>query len=94
MVTKMTSKNQVTIPKRVLEHAGLSGLPDQERYFDVGVKGNVIMLRPVKIVLEEAIPAKQWQKFEKWAAKAHRGDKVFDSAETATGFLKKRMKQK
>ena len=43
MLAKLTSKNQITIPKKVL-----SKLPSAT-YFDVGVKDGIVMLKPVKL---------------------------------------------
>jgi len=94
MVTKMTIKNQVTIPKKILVEAGLSGLKQEERYFNVELRDNVIILNPVTVVIEERIPEKQLQKFEKYVSKIEKGDKVFDSAKKASEFLKKRAKKK
>jgi bifunctional DNA-binding transcriptional regulator/antitoxin component of YhaV-PrlF toxin-antitoxin module len=42
MLSKMTSKNQITIPKKIIEQ-----LPDVE-YFKVELKDGVVMLRPLK----------------------------------------------
>jgi len=91
MVAKMTSKNQITIPKRILERAGLVGLKEEERYFDVEVKDGTILLKPVTVIVEERIPQEAWQKFETWAARIEKGDKVFESAKKATEFLKKKV---
>jgi hypothetical protein len=44
MLAKKTSKNQLTLPKDVVKE-----FPDTE-YFDVEVKGNTIVLNPVRIV--------------------------------------------
>ncbi len=44
MLAKKTSKNQLTLPKDVV-----SEFPDTE-YFDVAVRGNTIVLKPVRIV--------------------------------------------
>jgi bifunctional DNA-binding transcriptional regulator/antitoxin component of YhaV-PrlF toxin-antitoxin module len=43
MLAKMTSKNQITIPKKIIEQ-----LPDVE-YFEVELRGGVVMLRPLKV---------------------------------------------
>ena len=94
MVTKMTIKNQVTIPKKILVEGGLSVLKQDERYFDVELRDNVIVLNPVTVIIEERIPEKQLQKFEGYVAKIEKGDKVFDSAKKASEFLKKRAKKK
>jgi len=90
----MTVKNQVTIPKKLLIQAGLSGLSDEERYFEVNLRDNTIVLKPVTLLVEERIPEKKWQKFEGYVSKAGKGDKIFDSAGNATEFLKKRAKKK
>ncbi len=44
MLTKITSKNQVTIPKKIMAQ-----LPDVE-YFDVELDEGVIILRPVQVL--------------------------------------------
>ena len=43
MLAKLTSKNQITIPKDVL-----SKLPEV-RYFDVDLKEGVVILKPVQV---------------------------------------------
>ena len=43
MLVKMTSKNQITIPKRVMDQ-----MPDV-KYFDLEVKDGKAVLRPVKL---------------------------------------------
>jgi bifunctional DNA-binding transcriptional regulator/antitoxin component of YhaV-PrlF toxin-antitoxin module len=43
MLAKMTSKHQITIPKKIIEQ-----LPDVE-YFEVGLKDGVVMLKPLKV---------------------------------------------
>jgi len=42
MLAKMTSKHQITIPKRIIEQ-----LPEVE-YFEVELKNGVVMLRPLR----------------------------------------------
>ena len=43
MLAKMTSKNQITIPKKIVEK-----LPGVE-YFEVELKDGVVMLKPLKV---------------------------------------------
>jgi bifunctional DNA-binding transcriptional regulator/antitoxin component of YhaV-PrlF toxin-antitoxin module len=43
MLAKMTSKHQITIPKKIIEQ-----LPDVE-YFEVELKDGVVMLKPLKV---------------------------------------------
>jgi bifunctional DNA-binding transcriptional regulator/antitoxin component of YhaV-PrlF toxin-antitoxin module len=42
MLTKITSKNQITIPKKIIDQ-----MPEV-RYFDVELKGETIVLRPLR----------------------------------------------
>lgn len=93
MVTKMTVKNQITIPKRILTAAGLANLKKEEMYFDIEAKNHGIFLKPMTVTVEERIPEEQWQKFEARVVKTDKGDEIFDSPEEATEFLKKRIKK-
>ena len=43
MLAKMTVKNQITIPKKIIEQ-----LPDV-KYFEVELRDGVVMLRPLKV---------------------------------------------
>jgi bifunctional DNA-binding transcriptional regulator/antitoxin component of YhaV-PrlF toxin-antitoxin module len=43
MLAKMTSKNQITIPKKIIEK-----LPGVE-YFEVELKDGIVMLKPLKV---------------------------------------------
>lgn len=43
MLAKKTSKNQVTLPKKIVE-----GLPETD-YFEVSLKGGTVVLRPVTL---------------------------------------------
>lgn len=43
MLSKLTSKNQITIPKDILKK-----LPDV-KYFDVELEGGAVLLKPVKV---------------------------------------------
>jgi len=48
MLTKKTSKNQITLPKRVAE-----AFPDTQ-YFDANIQDNKIVLIPVRITTESS----------------------------------------
>ena len=43
MLAKITTKNQITIPKKIINH-----FPDV-KYFDVEVKGDKILLSPLQL---------------------------------------------
>jgi bifunctional DNA-binding transcriptional regulator/antitoxin component of YhaV-PrlF toxin-antitoxin module len=94
MLTKMTVKNQITIPKAILVRANLINVPDTEKYFDVEVEDNSIILKPVIVTIEERISEKQWEKFESKFAKIQEDDVVLNSAKNAKAYLKKRIKKK
>ena len=43
MLAKLTTKNQITIPKQIIDQ-----IPDA-RYFDVELNGEVVIMKPLKI---------------------------------------------
>jgi bifunctional DNA-binding transcriptional regulator/antitoxin component of YhaV-PrlF toxin-antitoxin module len=92
MLAKMTSKNQITIPKKALQALGLAS-EAEPRYFDVDTRNGHLILKPVIVSVEERIPDQQLAKFERWASTIHQGDLVFDSAREATAALKKRIRR-
>ena len=53
MLAKLTSKNQLTLPKAVI-----SGFPDID-YFDVAEENGRIVLTPVQVTRADAVRAKQ-----------------------------------
>ena len=52
MLAKMTSKNQLTLPKNIIEQVGAT------EYFDVEVKAGQVVLTPVRIQRSDAVRAK------------------------------------
>lgn len=53
MPAKLTSKNQITLPKAIL-----AAVPESE-YFDVSIESGVIRLAPVQITNANSVRAKQ-----------------------------------
>ena len=51
-ITKLTSKNQLTLPKSITREIG------ETEYFEVTVEGQQIILTPVKIQRADAVRAK------------------------------------
>ena len=88
MLVKRTRGNQVSIPKRILEAAGVA---DDDRYFDVDYRYGVICLKPVTV--EEKIPERAYEELLRWAAKTESGDKVFRSGREAVDYLRRRAKK-
>ena len=74
MLVKRSSKNQIAIPKAVLERAGLG---PEDTYFDVGCVHGRIILTPMQ--LEEKISPEAIRGFEARALKREPGDKIFGS---------------
>ena len=52
MLTKLNAKNQITLPKSLMQAVGLT------EYFDVEAKGRQIVLTPVRFVAADAVRAK------------------------------------
>ena len=74
MLVKRSRKNQVALPKAVLEQAGLG---PEDVYFSVVYKSGAIILRPVEI--EEKISPEALARFEAKAFKREPGDRVYGS---------------
>jgi bifunctional DNA-binding transcriptional regulator/antitoxin component of YhaV-PrlF toxin-antitoxin module len=55
MLAKLTSKNQLTLPKRVLESVGIGSAP---AYFEVAVDDGRIVLTPARVRSADAIRRK------------------------------------
>ena len=84
MLVKRTRGNQVSIPKRILEVAGIG---NEDRYFDVQYRGGLICLKPVTV--EEKIPDRAYEELLRWAGKTEPGDKTFRSGREAIDHLKR-----
>ncbi|MEB3234403.1 MAG: AbrB/MazE/SpoVT family DNA-binding domain-containing protein [Cyanobacteriota bacterium] len=52
MLAKRTSKNQITLPKAVIEATGVAD------YYDVNVEGGCIVMTPVRLDRAEAVRSK------------------------------------
>lgn len=87
MLSKITRGNQVTIPKSIVERAGIKMGKD---YVDIEYIHGIICLKPVDI--EERIPAEDLEKLKKKALKEEKGD-IALSAKGAEGFLSMRAKK-
>ncbi len=56
MLAKLTSKNQLTIPKKIIEN-----LPDT-KYFDLEIDGNTIVMKPVTLYDTDLVKIKEKMK--------------------------------
>lgn len=52
MLTKLNAKNQITLPKSLMQAVGPTD------YFDIQAKGGQIVLTPVRFVAADAVRAK------------------------------------
>lgn len=74
MLVKRSRKNQVAIPKSILERAGLG---EHDLYFNVDYVAGCIVLTPMQ--LEEKISPEALARFEAKALKREPGDRVYSS---------------
>lgn len=84
MLVKRTRGNQVSLPKKVLEEAGLS---EEDRYFDVACNDGIICLRPITV--EEKIPDRAYEELLRWSREHQQGDRIFRSGQEAIQYVKK-----
>ena len=82
MLVKRSYKNQVAIPKAILERAGIG---PEDVYFDVEYKQGHILLTPMQF--EEKIPIEAVRRFEAKNSTVEPDDKVFSSTKDAIKHL-------
>lgn len=85
LLVKKSRKNQVALPKAILEQAGLG---PEDAYFAVGYRQGAIVLRPVDI--EEKLSPEALARFKAKALKGQPGDRTFSSMEAVIKDLKRR----
>jgi bifunctional DNA-binding transcriptional regulator/antitoxin component of YhaV-PrlF toxin-antitoxin module len=89
MLVKRTRGNQVSIPKRILEAAGIV---EGDIYFDIACQQGVICLKPVSV--EEKISDHAYEELLRWARKTEPKDKVFGTGQEAIDYLKRVAKKR
>jgi len=87
MLVKFTRGNQLTIPKKIVEQAGLQSGHD---YLEVVYLDGVICLKPVDV--EERIPPEVYERFLEQAFTVEKGD-IEASGKKADSVLRKRVKR-
>lgn len=93
MLAKLSSKNQVAIPKELLEQLEFAD-PREERYVDIIRRNGHLIATPVNVTIEERYTPEEIEKLRKYALQRHPGDKYFRSAEAATAYLKRLMRRR
>ena len=76
MIVKRSVRNQVAIPKKLIEQAGLSA---QDVFFNIAYVGGYFVLKPVEF--EEKIPRQTLERFKTKTLKREPEDQVFSSME-------------
>lgn len=87
---KRSKKNQVVLPKTILEQAGM-GEGDAYLKVEYDQTLGAIVLRPVAI--EEKIPSEALERFERSVLKGQRGDRRFPSMDAALTHLRRTHKR-
>ena len=93
MLAKITSKNQLTLPKSVTTAVGPA------EYFDVEVRNGQILLTPVRIQRGDAVRAKlaeldlQQQDIDAAVAWARQTSKTTSASQTPSSQVKRRRKK-
>ena len=83
MLVKRSRKNQIAIPKVILDRAGLSA---EDIYFDIQYSTGRIILTPME--LEVKIPIDSLMRFEKQVLKHEAGDNAYRSMEEVIHHLR------
>ncbi|MBI4432200.1 MAG: hypothetical protein HY592_01800 [Candidatus Omnitrophica bacterium] len=92
MLVRRTSKNQLTLPKAILEKAGI-GRQDDTFEAEYDKRRHAILLRPVRVVIEEKISDEAIDRFEKEALRIGPQEKILKSRQEADRFLQDRLKK-
>ena len=85
MLVKRSTKNQISIPKAVLDRAGLD---ENDVYFDVEYESGRIVLIPMHV--EEKISKEALERFEAKSLIKESGDKVYGSMDAAVKGLNRK----
>lgn len=88
MIVKRSERNQVAIPKKLIEQAGLS---KRDVYFDIEYLGGCFILKPLEF--EEKIPREALERFKARVLKIGHGEKVFSSMDKLTTALDRKRRR-
>lgn len=90
MVVKLSSKNQVTIPKDIAELFNLR----KGDVLDVSKEGNKIVMIPKEVILEDKCPREDLEGAEKALSKGLPKEEIsFSSGTEMSRYFKKRIKK-
>ena len=90
MIAKLSSKNQITIPKSIADTFDLKKVDA----LDVKMEGNYIIMIPKEVILKDKYPVKDLKKAEEVLSKGIPGEEIaVGSGKEMMRFLKKRNKK-
>lgn len=89
MIVKRSSRNQVVIPRPLIDEAGLTA---RDVYFDVSYEAGEFRLRPVELV--DRLSPEELRKLDLLFDDPHNRGPRFRSWEQATSYLKRRVKRR
>ncbi|MBI4596791.1 MAG: hypothetical protein HY737_00125 [Candidatus Omnitrophica bacterium] len=88
MIVKRSSRNQVAIPKPLIQEAGLSG---EDVFFDIVYAGGCFILKP--LAFEEKIPKEALERFKAKTLTREAGDQTFSSMKEVIEALDRRKRR-
>ena len=90
MISKISSKNQITIPKRIADALDLK----KGDILEVEKKGNKIVMIPKEVIYKDKYPQEDLAAAEKVLSKDLSGEEVdFESGAAMTEYFRKRTKK-
>ena len=82
MIVKRSGRNQVAIPKKLIEQAGLG---ERDIFFDIEYAGGYFTLKPLEF--EEKIPREALERFKAKVLKGEPHDQTFSSMQEVIAAL-------
>ena len=88
MIVKRSSRNQVAIPKRLIQAAGLG---ERDLFFDIEYQGGYFILKPLEF--EERIPREAVERFKSNVLKSEPEDRAFSSMDELIAGLDRKKRR-
>ena len=88
MIIKRSGRNQVAIPKKLIQQAGLS---ERDVFFDIEYASGRFILKPLEF--EEKIPREALERFKAKTLKREPGDQIFSSMGEVIAALDKKTRR-
>ena len=88
MIVKRSSRNQVAIPKKLIDAAGLG---KRDVFFDVKYRGGAFVLKPLEFV--EKIPREAVERFKAKTLTRGPGDRTFSSMDELVSGLDRKKRR-